>query len=110
MNITMKTKKNERYYAVYFTVVPFYSIYYHQPGQEGTHVAKMEDTVCGKDKLPLECSHAKYVDQIVPSGTLYGWLIEAVQSLEDGSRWPSRPIRSLRYIVTCTIIRALQES
>ena len=25
----------------------------------------------------------------------------------DWSRWPSRPIRSLRYIVTCTRIRAL---
>ena len=25
----------------------------------------------------------------------------------DWSRWPSRPIRSLRYIITCTRIRAL---
>ena len=25
----------------------------------------------------------------------------------DWSRWPSRPIRSLQYIATCTIIRVL---
>ena len=28
----------------------------------------------------------------------------------DWSRWPSRPIRSLRYIITCTRIRALPPS
>ena len=30
-----------------------------------------------------------------------------ISHASDGSRWPSRPIRSLRYIVTCTRIRPL---
>ena len=30
-----------------------------------------------------------------------------ISQVSDWSRWPSRPIRSLRYIVTCTRIRLL---
>ena len=54
----------------------------------------------------------KFVWACASSGILgpYSRTSYDISQASDWSRWPSRPIRSLRYIVTCTRIRALQRS
>ena len=81
-----------------------FSLYVHKGGLKPNsfHFIFVEKAAINR----LEIVGSAFVRVIVTLQDRYSRTSYDISQASDWSRWPSRPIRSLRYIATCTIIPA----
>ena len=77
------------------------------PGRPWTHVLYLWDVVFADPSGAPE-KRRDLLKRMRPNKGACSRASYDISQASDWSRWPSRPIRSLRYIVTCTRIRALE--